>query len=113
MMTRVSKFLIMLSSFTCKFIVKVLLSIGKYAFLSVAYRAGCLALLTVLYFLMACWTYGLSVASGAFASSLLIGACWGRLFGMGIVTLFPFMVRLLTLYHASFVYLLYDLKAVI
>lgn len=38
-----------------------------------------LALFFLLYFLMACWTYGLSVPSGLFVPSLLCGAAFGRL----------------------------------
>lgn len=58
---------------------------GVYSVVSLLILAG-------FYFVMSCWTYGLGIASGAFASSLLIGACWGRLYGIGIVTLFPFIV---------------------
>ena len=38
-----------------------------------------LALFFVLYFLLACWTYGISVPSGLFVPSLLCGAAFGRL----------------------------------
>ncbi|KAK6643015.1 hypothetical protein RUM43_004518 [Polyplax serrata] len=41
------------------------------------------------YFFLSCWTYGLSVSSGLFVPSLLTGAAWGRLFGIGIETVFP------------------------
>lgn len=58
---------------------------GVYSVVSLLILAG-------FYFVMSCWTYGLGIASGAFASSLLIGACWGRLYGIGMVTLFPFIV---------------------
>ncbi|KAI8797392.1 H(+)/Cl(-) exchange transporter 7-like isoform X2 [Biomphalaria glabrata] len=34
------------------------------------------------YFLLACWTYGLSIPSGLFIPSLLIGAAWGRIAGI-------------------------------
>ncbi|CAL1536656.1 unnamed protein product [Lymnaea stagnalis] len=34
------------------------------------------------YFLLACWTYGLSIPSGLFIPSLLIGAAWGRIVGI-------------------------------
>uniref|UniRef100_A0A8D2GXF6 Chloride channel protein n=1 Tax=Urocitellus parryii TaxID=9999 RepID=A0A8D2GXF6_UROPR len=38
-----------------------------------------LGLFFVLYFLLACWTYGISVPSGLFVPSLLCGAAFGRL----------------------------------
>ncbi|KAJ1097590.1 hypothetical protein NDU88_002708 [Pleurodeles waltl] len=41
-----------------------------------------LGLFTVVYFFLACWTYGLTVSAGVFIPSLLIGAAWGRLFGI-------------------------------
>jgi len=33
----------------------------------------------LLYFLLACWTYGTSIPSGLFVPSLLCGAAFGRL----------------------------------
>ncbi|XP_029432582.1 H(+)/Cl(-) exchange transporter 7-like [Rhinatrema bivittatum] len=41
-----------------------------------------LGLFTLIYFILACWTYGLAVSAGVFIPSLLIGAAWGRLFGI-------------------------------
>ncbi|KAK1165013.1 H(+)/Cl(-) exchange transporter 7-like [Acipenser oxyrinchus oxyrinchus] len=41
-----------------------------------------LGLFTLSYFLLAFWTYGLAVSAGLFIPSLLIGAAWGRLFGI-------------------------------
>ena len=41
-----------------------------------------LLLFFVLYFLIAVYTYGLTISSGLFIPSLLIGASWGRLFGI-------------------------------
>ncbi|MGH0168941.1 UNVERIFIED_CONTAM: hypothetical protein FKN15_075695 [Acipenser sinensis] len=38
-----------------------------------------LSIFFVLYFLLACWTYGISVPSGLFVPSLLCGAAYGRL----------------------------------
>ncbi|MBN3306786.1 CLCN6 protein, partial [Amia calva] len=38
-----------------------------------------LTIFFVLYFLLACWTYGVSVPSGLFVPSLLCGAAYGRL----------------------------------
>lgn len=35
------------------------------------------------------WTYGLAIPSGLFIPSLLIGAAWGRLVGIGMATIFP------------------------
>ena len=43
----------------------------------------------VVFFFMGVWTYGLSVSSGVFIPSLVIGAAWGRLFGIAVVHLFP------------------------
>lgn len=43
----------------------------------------------IFYFLLSCWTYGLSVSSGLFIPSLLTGAAWGRLIGSGLGSLFP------------------------
>lgn len=37
---------------------------------------------TLTYFMLACWTYGLTVSAGVFIPSLLIGAAWGRLIGI-------------------------------
>lgn len=48
-----------------------------------------LAIFCVAYYFLAVWTYGLAIPSGLFIPSLLIGAAWGRLFGIGINTLFP------------------------
>ena len=58
-----------------------------------AYTMQSLAVFTAVYWLLACWTYGLSVSSGVFIPSLLTGAAWGRLIGMGVFDLFPKMVR--------------------
>ncbi|XP_072549298.1 H(+)/Cl(-) exchange transporter 7 [Salminus brasiliensis] len=51
------------------------------------YNPVTLGLFTLTYFFLACWTYGLTVSAGVFIPSLLIGAAWGRLFGI----LLPFM----------------------
>lgn len=48
-----------------------------------------LAIFVVVFFFLAVWTYGLSVSSGVFIPSLVIGAAWGRLFGIAVVNLFP------------------------
>ncbi|KAM4697562.1 LOW QUALITY PROTEIN: H(+)/Cl(-) exchange transporter 7 [Rhinophrynus dorsalis] len=47
-----------------------------------------LGLFTLLYFFLACWTYGLTVSAGVFIPSLLLGAAWGRLFGI-LLTVVP------------------------
>ncbi|KAK7069323.1 H(+)/Cl(-) exchange transporter 7 [Halocaridina rubra] len=41
------------------------------------------------YFLLACWTYGLGIPSGLFIPTLLCGAAWGRLIGKLLNVLFP------------------------
>ncbi|XP_031421778.1 H(+)/Cl(-) exchange transporter 7 isoform X3 [Clupea harengus] len=47
-----------------------------------SYNPLTLGLFTLTYFFLACWTYGLTVSAGVFIPSLLIGAAWGRLFGI-------------------------------
>lgn len=46
-----------------------------------------LGMFTLMYFFLACWTYGLTVSAGVFIPSLLIGAAWGRLFGISLAYL--------------------------
>ncbi|XP_029914227.1 H(+)/Cl(-) exchange transporter 7 isoform X1 [Myripristis murdjan] len=46
------------------------------------YNPLTLGMFTLTYFFLACWTYGLTVSAGVFIPSLLIGAAWGRLFGI-------------------------------
>ena len=41
-----------------------------------------LLVFTIIYFFLACWTYGMYISSGLFVPVLLIGASWGRLIGM-------------------------------
>ncbi|XP_076293210.1 chloride channel protein 7 [Lasioglossum baleicum] len=48
-----------------------------------------LAIFVILYFILAVFTFGLSMSSGLFIPSLLIGSAWGRLIGSGLVRLFP------------------------
>ncbi|XP_076240097.1 chloride channel protein 7 [Calliopsis andreniformis] len=48
-----------------------------------------LAIFVVLYFVLAVFTFGLSMSSGLFIPSLLIGSAWGRLIGSGLAKLFP------------------------
>ena len=51
---------------------------------SVPFHPGLLLLFGVIYFAMACWTYGLGVPSGLFVPSLLIGSVFGRLVGEAV-----------------------------
>lgn len=48
-----------------------------------------LAIFVILYFFLAVVTFGLSMSSGLFIPSLLIGSAWGRLIGSGLTRLFP------------------------
>ncbi|KAJ6218155.1 hypothetical protein RDWZM_009312 [Blomia tropicalis] len=48
-----------------------------------------LAIFAVTYFFVSCVTYGLSVSAGLFIPCLLLGAAWGRLFGLTLNHLFP------------------------
>ncbi|XP_020283006.1 H(+)/Cl(-) exchange transporter 7 [Pseudomyrmex gracilis] len=48
-----------------------------------------LAIFIVLYFFLAAATFGLSMSSGLFIPSLLIGAAWGRLIGSGLLKMCP------------------------
>ncbi|KAI1896085.1 hypothetical protein AGOR_G00091170 [Albula goreensis] len=54
-----------------------------------SYNPLTLGIFTLNYFFLACWTYGLTVSAGVFIPSLLIGAAWGRLFGILLATLTP------------------------
>ncbi|XP_077980115.1 H(+)/Cl(-) exchange transporter 7-like [Glandiceps talaboti] len=53
------------------------------------YRPLTVGLFFVVYFCLACWTYGLSVPSGLFIPSLLTGAAWGRLVGIFVHQFIP------------------------
>ena len=53
-----------------------------------------LFILLVVYHLLATWTYGLSVSSGVFIPSLLIGAIWGRIVGVIVMTYIPAAVSI-------------------
>ncbi|XP_076679949.1 chloride channel protein 7 [Andrena cerasifolii] len=48
-----------------------------------------LAIFVVIYFFLAVFTFGLSMSSGLFIPSLLIGSAWGRLIGSCLSKLFP------------------------
>nr|XP_033335693.1 H(+)/Cl(-) exchange transporter 7 [Megalopta genalis] len=54
-----------------------------------------LAIFIILYFILAVFTFGLSMSSGLFIPSLLIGSAWGRLIGSGLSKLFPNSVALI------------------
>ncbi|KAK2180123.1 hypothetical protein NP493_458g02020 [Ridgeia piscesae] len=54
-----------------------------------SYRPLTVALFGIVYFLLATWTYGLSVPSGLFIPCLLTGAAWGRLIGISVRGVFP------------------------
>lgn len=48
-----------------------------------------LTVFVIVYFFISCVTYGLSVSAGLFIPGLLIGASWGRLFGLLLNRFFP------------------------
>lgn len=48
-----------------------------------------LAIFMVVFFFLACMTYGLSVSRGVFIPCLVLGASWGRLFGIAVAHVFP------------------------
>lgn len=47
-----------------------------------------LATFVVVYYFLACWTYGLSTSIGLFIPTLLTGAAWGRLVSIGLCNIF-------------------------
>ncbi|XP_033118089.1 H(+)/Cl(-) exchange transporter 7-like isoform X2 [Anneissia japonica] len=54
-----------------------------------AYSVLTLSVFFVVYFILSCWTYGLSIPSGLFIPCILTGAAWGRLFGILLNTIAP------------------------
>ena len=48
-----------------------------------------LGIFFIIYYLLNCWTYGLSVSSGLFIPTLLTGAAWGRFIGALLEEVFP------------------------
>ncbi|XP_074644384.1 H(+)/Cl(-) exchange transporter 7-like [Tubulanus polymorphus] len=50
-----------------------------------------LAMYSILYYFFACWSCGVSASTGIFIPSLLSGAIWGRLVGIGVINAFPSM----------------------
>jgi chloride channel 7 len=58
----------------------------------------------VFYFILSCWTYGLSISSGIFIPALLSGAAWGRLVGLGLYNVSGKSVSLYFLYIRRYQY---------
>eukprot|EP00092_Neocalanus_flemingeri_P026252 GFUD01028453.1.p1 GENE.GFUD01028453.1~~GFUD01028453.1.p1 ORF type:complete len:759 (+),score=230.31 GFUD01028453.1:82-2358(+) len=54
-----------------------------------SHHLSTLGIFFMVYFLLNCWTYGLSVSSGVFIPTLLAGAAWGRFAGAALETIFP------------------------
>jgi len=54
-----------------------------------SHHLSTLGIFFIVYFLLNCWTYGLSVSSGVFIPTLLTGAAWGRFAGAALESLFP------------------------
>lgn len=48
-----------------------------------------LTVFVIIYFFISCITYGLSVSTGLFIPGLMLGAAWGRLFGIVLNDIFP------------------------
>ena len=46
-----------------------------------SHQLSTLALFFLVYYLLNCWTYGLSISAGVFIPTLLTGAAWGRCAG--------------------------------
>eukprot|EP00698_Gefionella_okellyi_P015198 TRINITY_DN4286_c0_g1_i1.p1 TRINITY_DN4286_c0_g1~~TRINITY_DN4286_c0_g1_i1.p1 ORF type:complete len:814 (+),score=118.51 TRINITY_DN4286_c0_g1_i1:176-2443(+) len=57
-------------------------SSGEFSYLS-------MCVFLVVYFFVACLTYGISVSSGLFVPAILTGAAYGRILGSGLSQLFP------------------------
>ena len=47
-----------------------------------SHKISTLAIFAVVYYLLNCWTYGLSISAGVFIPTLLTGAAWGRFIGI-------------------------------
>jgi len=54
-----------------------------------SHHLSTLGIFFIVYYLLNCWTYGLSVSSGVFIPTLLTGAAWGRFAGAALESLFP------------------------
>ena len=53
------------------------------------YTYRTLLIFSLLYWILACWTYGIAVPSGLFVPSLLVGCAYGRFFGEWLQTWMP------------------------
>jgi chloride channel 7 len=53
-----------------------------------------LGVFSLVYYLLNCWTYGLSISAGVFIPTLLTGAAFGRLFGTVLALFLPGILRL-------------------
>ncbi|XP_065321613.1 H(+)/Cl(-) exchange transporter 7-like isoform X2 [Gordionus sp. m RMFG-2023] len=53
------------------------------------YNTWWLLYVSIVWFFLACWTFGISVPSGIFIPCLMIGAAWGRLIGVILQKIFP------------------------
>jgi len=54
-----------------------------------SHKLSTLVLFFFVYYLLNCWTYGLSISAGVFIPTLLTGAAWGRAIGVALHMLFP------------------------
>ncbi|KAJ6641311.1 H(+)/Cl(-) exchange transporter 7 [Pseudolycoriella hygida] len=54
-----------------------------------SHRIISLLVFVIIYYVLSCVTYGLSVSLGIFIPSLLVGAAWGRLTAMNLASWFP------------------------
>jgi len=54
-----------------------------------SHRLTTLGLFFLVYYLLCCWTYGLSISSGIFIPTLLTGAAWGRFVGAALEEVLP------------------------
>jgi len=54
-----------------------------------SHHLSTLGIFFIIYYLLNCWTYGLSVSSGVFIPTLLTGAAWGRFAGAALESIFP------------------------
>ena len=46
-----------------------------------SHKVSTLGIFFIVYYLLNCWTYGLSISAGVFIPTLLTGAAWGRFTG--------------------------------
>lgn len=62
----------------------------------------------MVYFFLACFTFGLNVSLGVFIPTALVGAAWGRLAAMLIYYLFPEAVRIIIFTLNCFILVLFN-----